>query len=149
MARKALLTHPLFCPKEHRLIWEDGFTRCPLCQGELLKECPPEELSAYSKNAHNVELSGYNQVQNALCYVVLGGISLAIGILFIFLSLKKKFNKIVGLNFASFQFVICVVGLALGVGLLTFGIIYALKGHAKRVKAKRDIDYLAKLKSLS
>jgi hypothetical protein len=142
MARKALLTHPLFCPKEHRLVWEDGFTRCPLCQGELLKECPPEELSAYSKNAHNADIAGYNRIQNALCFVVLGGISLVIGILFIFLSLKKKFNKIVGLNFASFQFVICVVGLALGVTLLTIGLIGVFKGFAQRKAAKRDIAYL-------
>ena len=96
---------PRFCENEH-LVCLNGEEKCPLCGGELSSTVPTEdrEISAYSREAHNRDIAGYDKSQNALCFVVIGGTVFTIGILFIFLSLQKKFNKIVGINVASFQF---------------------------------------------
>ena len=104
-----------------------------------------EEISSYSQAAHKRDIAGYDLSQNALCFEVLGGISLIVGILFIFLSLKKRRNSIIGINFASLQFVICVLCLTLGIILLTIGTINLLKSQKIRKDAKKDIDYLASL----
>ncbi len=104
-----------------------------------------EEISTYSQAAHKRDIAGYDLSQNALCFEVLGGISLIVGVLFIFLSLKKRRNTIIGINFASLQFVICVICLALGITLLTIGTINLLKSQKIRKSAKKDIDYLAGL----
>ncbi|MEE3442959.1 MAG: hypothetical protein VZR77_04010, partial [Candidatus Enteromonas sp.] len=101
---------PRFCEKEH-LVCLNGEEKCPICGVELSSTVPTEdrEISAYSREAHNRDIAGYDKSQNALCFVVIGGTVFTIGILFIFLSLQKKFNKIVGINVASFQFAICVI----------------------------------------
>ncbi len=104
-----------------------------------------EEVSAYSQAAHKRDIAGYDLSQNALCFEVLGGISLIVGVLFIFLSLKKRRNTIIGINFASLQFVICVICLALGAVLLTIGTINLVKSQKIRKNAKKDIAYLATL----
>lgn len=104
-----------------------------------------EEVSAYSQAAHKRDAQGYDISQNAMCFEVLGAISLIVGILFIFLSLQKRRNKIVGVNFASLAFVICVITLALGIGCIAYGTYRLIKASRIRKEAKRDIAFLAKL----
>ena len=138
---------PRFCEKEH-LVCLNGETKCPLCGGELSSTIPTDEreISAYSREAHNRDIAGYDKSQNALCFVVIGGTVFTIGILFIFLSLQKKFNKIVGINVASFQFAICVIALLTGAVLLTIGLIGLFKALGMRKRAAAEVAYLSTLK---
>lgn len=137
----------LFSPSLHR-VFVDGVIDCKNGPDDIVDIPPTEEseIRAYSKEAHNRDILGYDKSQNALCFVVIGGIVLAIGILFIFLSLKKKVNKIVGINVASFQFVICVICLAVGLGLLITGITFLIKALSLRKRAKKEIAYISTLK---
>lgn len=136
-----------FCPVDH-LVCLDGEEKCPICGGELVEQAPTtdDEIRAYSREAHNRDIAGYDKSQNALCFVVIGGILFVIGVLFVFLSLKKKFNKIVGIDPLSFQFAVCVICLAAGITCLTIGIISLIKALSKRKKAAQEIAYLTTLK---
>ncbi|MDD5884541.1 MAG: hypothetical protein PUC66_00695 [Erysipelotrichaceae bacterium] len=50
-------------------------------------------ISAYSREAHNRDIDGYNRTQNALCYLVIGGIvCLALGTIFLVRAQKIRFN---------------------------------------------------------
>lgn len=105
-----------------------------------------EEVSIYSQAAHKRDTAGYDLSQNALCFEVIGGIALIIGILFIFLSLKKnRRGAITGINPACMQFVVCAICLALAAVLLGIGTFNLIKSIKLRKLAKRDIAYLAKL----
>ena len=78
--------------------------------------------------------------------LISGAIVLIVGILFVFLSLQKKANRIIGINFFSFQFFIAAAGILAGVTLLTLGIIFLILALKARKLAKRDIATLATLK---
>ncbi len=138
---KTQLEKPLFNKKDLTLIWEKSEGN----EETLADNINPNEVSSYSQAAHRRDTEGYDLLQNALCFEVIGAIVLIIGILFIFLSLKKSRNKIVGVDFASLQFVICVCCLAAGVTLLTIGTIFVFKALKKRKNAKKDIAYLGTL----
>lgn len=138
---------PRFCEHEH-LVCLNGEEKCPLCGAELSDVVPTDdrEISAYSREAHNRDIAGYDKSQNALCFVVIGGTVFLIGVLFIFLSLQKKFNKIVGINVLSFQFAICVIALLAGTVCLTIGLIGLFKALSMRKKAAAEVAYLSTLK---
>ena len=105
-----------------------------------------EEVSTYSQAAHKRDSAGYGLSQSALCFEVLGSIALVIGILFVFLSLKKnRKGAIVGINPACMQFVVCVICLAVAAVLLGIGTFNLVRSLRLRKMAKRDIAYLAKL----
>ena len=80
-----------------------------------------QEKSSLSRKAHSEDILQYNKEQNALCFVVFGVIALIVGVLFIFLSLKKRVNVITGIDYASLQFYVCVICLAGGLFCLVFG----------------------------
>lgn len=132
---------PLYDTKNLTLIWDENAER----NEDIATEILPTEVGKYSQAAHKRDTEGYDLSQNALCFTVLGGITLIVGILFIFLSLKKRKNAIVGVNFASLQFIICVICLAAGLTLLTIGGVLLAKALRKRKNAKRDITYLGTL----
>lgn len=132
---------PLYNTKELTLLWEKPAETSE----DIVTEIQPNEVSKYSQAAHRRDTEGYDLSQNALCFEVLGGITLIVGILFIFLSLKKRKNAIVGINFASLQFVICVLCIAAGLTLLTIGAVLLIKALKKRKSAKKDIAYLGTL----
>lgn len=132
---------PLYNTKELTLLWEEPTETSE----DIVTEIQPNEVSKYSQAAHRRDTEGYDLSQNALCFEVLGGITLIVGILFIFLSLKKRKNAIVGINFASLQFVICVLCIAAGLTLLTIGAVLLIKALKKRKSAKKDIAYLGTL----
>lgn len=132
---------PLYNTKELTLLWEEPTETSE----DIVTEIQPNEVSKYSQAAHRRDTEGYDLSQNALCFEVLGGITLIVGILFIFLSLKKRKNAIVGINFASLQFVICVLCIAAGLTLLTIGAVLLIKALKKRKSAKKDIVYLGTL----
>ncbi len=140
MKEKEAVSNPQFNQNDYSLNWGDRI------EGEhYLDSIDKEDISTYSQAAHKRDIAGYDLSQNALCFEVLGGISLIVGILFIFLSLKKRRNTIIGINFASLQFVICVICLLAAIVLLTIGTINLVKSQKIRKAAKKDIAYLASL----
>ena len=122
--------------------------KCPYCGAPVVSEdkMTYEEARVASKAAHNRDIDAYNKSQNALCYIVIGGTVLIVGILFVFLSLQKKANVVIGINFLSFQFFIAAAGILAGVTLLILGIIFLILALKARKRAKRDIATLATLK---
>jgi uncharacterized membrane protein YvbJ len=129
---------------------EGKMDACPNCGTPLSAELNDEEAGILSKKAHQGDMREYDKTQNALCFVVLGSISLMVGALFVILSLKKRVNKIVGVNFASLQFVICVICSSLGIGLLAYGLVVFFRAKKKRKQYRRFISVIneerAKLK---
>lgn len=138
---KIQLEKPLFNKTDLTLVWDESNEN----DAALVDNIDPSEVSGFSQAAHRRDTEGYDLLQNALCFEVIGTIVLIIGILFIFLSLKKSRNKIVGVDFASLQFVICVCCLTAGIVLLTIGTIFVIKALKKRKNAKKDIAYLGTL----
>lgn len=139
---KQKLEKPLYDKTNLTLIWEEAEETDKTA---LVEKIEPSEVSTFSQAAHRRDTEGYDLSQNAMCFEVIGGIVLAIGILFIFLSLKKSRNQIVGVDFASLQFVICAVCLIGGIVALTIGTIWLVKALKKRRNAKRDIAFLGTL----
>ena len=141
------------CPKCHSIIKDESLSTCPKCQEELLNisknntDIPSSKVSELSNFYHQDDVREHEKVQNGLCLVVLGSISLIIGVLFIILSLKKRTNKIIGINFASLQFIICVICLTIGIILLVYGLVKIILAQNKRSKYKIIIQELASLKS--
>ena len=135
-----------FSPSRHRVYIDKVDEKEEVT--DLTTTIPSEEneIRAYSKVAHNRDILAYDKSQNALFFVVIGGIVLIIGILFIFLSLQKRRNKIVGINVASLQFFICVTCLAIGIATLTTGIILLIKALKLKKKANNEIAYISTLK---
>ncbi len=140
MKEKEKALKPRFNTSDFTLGWEGNEEGT-----DWADEIAAEDVSVYSQAAHKRDIKGYDLSQNALCFEVLGAISLIVGILFIFLSLKKERNKITGVNFASLQFVICVLCLSLGVVLLAIGTTNLVRSILLRNAAKKDINYLATL----
>lgn len=106
-----------------------------------------KEVSELSKKAHSDDIVEYNKEQNALCFVVFGGIALIIGVLFIFLSFKKKINTIVGIDYKSLQFYVCIIALAGGLFCLVYGLIKLFKALKKRKELKETINTLNLMKT--
>ena len=102
-----------------------------------------KEIRDYSREAHNHDIAGYDLFNNAMCFIVIGGTALIIGVLFVFLSLIRRRNKIVGINPVSFQFFVAVAGLAVGLVLVVWGVINLVRAILKRKQAAIDIAYLA------
>ncbi len=106
-----------------------------------------DEISKYSRQLHRIDNEEYNRSQNSLCFVVIGGIVLIIGIIFIFLSLLKRRNIIVGINFLSLQFFICVISLVVGSICLIYGIVKFIKTFKTRKQIHTKINILGNLKT--
>ena len=135
---------PRYCSRCHTLIWDEGATACPNCKGgDFVSEIDEKEVRDYSREAHNHDIAGYDLFNNAMCFIVIGGTALIIGVLFVFLSLIRRRNKIVGINPVSFQFFVAVAGLAVGLVLVVWGVINLVRAILKRKQAAIDIAYLA------
>lgn len=137
---------PRFCVDCKSVIYEAESETCPVCGKSLSNVLTQSEVSLCSKDAHNRDIDGYNRSQNALCFIVIGTICLAIGIFFVFLALQKKFNKIVGVNFLSLQFFVACIGIGAGLTCIIIGGINLYKAIKKRKSAQRDILVLGNLK---
>lgn len=95
-----------------------------------------------SQALHKESQKQYDKQQNALCFVVLGGISLIIGIIFIFLSFKREYNVLTGIDTGSIAFVICILMLSIGVISLAYGLTKFLLAHFKQKKIIDEINHL-------
>ena len=92
------------------------------------------------------ELTNKSRKDNGLCLVVLGGICLAVSVLFFILSFTRKMNKPAGIDVLSLQFWICIACAVGGVTLLTLGLVQVLTNLKYRIAYKKEIAAIAKLK---
>lgn len=137
------LEKPLFDVEKMTLLWEKGEEEDVSSLSETI---PSSDISKFSQAAHKRDSEAYDFSQTALCFEVIGGILVVIGILFVFLSLKKRMNAIVGVDFLSLQFFICCACLLAGVVLVSVGTTFLCKALRKRKEAQRDIAYLSSLR---
>ena len=121
------------------LLWEKSEEENVLSASETISS---SDIGKFSEAAHKRDSEAYDLSQTALCFEVIGGILVVIGVLFVFLSLKKRMNAIVGIDFLSLQFFICCACLFFGIVLLSIGTTLLIKALRKRKEARRDIDYL-------
>jgi uncharacterized membrane protein HdeD (DUF308 family) len=97
-----------------------------------------------SQKLHQESQRQYDREQNALCFVVLGTISLIIGILFIFLAYRRENNVMTHIDVNSLAFVICVIALAVGMASLIYGLIKFFRALHERKRILREINTLSK-----
>lgn len=103
-----------------------------------------EERHEVSKALHKKDLEAFDKKENALCFIVIGSILAVIGCLFIFLSFKKKMNKIVGIDTMSLQFWVMIIAFVIAVGCLTYGFIRFFKALKARKTCRNRINQLTK-----
>lgn len=124
------------------IIQDEKVTVCPHCSSSDLKETITEdERRTLSKSLHKKDSEMYDREQNSLCFVVLGAISLIVSALFFILSFTRKRN-IRRFNPGSLQFVICVITLVLGLGLLGYGLYRLFNAMKIRSRCHRLINAL-------
>lgn len=122
---------------------------CVKCKQDLvdIDTLTPTQASELSEKLHSLDVVEYDKGQNAMCFVVLGGIAIIIGALFIVLSLKRKNNAIVGFNFASIQFAICIISFVIGGVALGYGLFKLINSNMKRKQYKETISIISTKKS--
>ena len=98
-----------------------------------------EELGEISEKAHHDDIKQYDVQQNSLAFVVLGGIALICGILFLILSFRRVMNKLRGIDTASLQFFVCIACFVLAVGLLSIGLTRFIIATVRRTRLRREI----------
>lgn len=105
-----------------------------------------DELTDKSKKDHQSIVETMDNRDNALCLVVLGGISLVVSVLFFILSFKRKFNKLAGIDTGSLQFYVCIICGIIGIYLLTIGLVFVIANRKYRIAYNKEIAAIAKLK---
>lgn len=106
-----------------------------------------DELSQISRDDHQEDVRQYDKQQNALCLVVIGAITLICGALFIILSIKRKNNKMAGLDPTSLPFFVSLACFAAAAALLTIGLIRFFKAHSVRKALESEIMEVTRLKT--
>ena len=107
-----------------------------------------DELRQISRDDHQEDVRQYDKQQNALCLVMIGGIILVCGILFILLSFKRVKNKMGGIDFLSLQFFVsiaCFVGASI---LLAIGLARFFKAHKIRKQLREEINIVSEAQKL-
>ena len=97
-----------------------------------------------SKKLHQESSRLYDKEQNALCFIVLGGIALIIGLIFIVLSFRREYGQLTTIDYTSVAFVICVCGLAIGSFCLIYGLIKFFVSFNHRRDVIKKINSLKK-----
>ncbi len=124
---------------------EEGTSACPVCHNELKAKPSQEEAKKFSVKVHDDRTKWTEKWNSAMCFVVLGSIGLIIGALFMVLSMQKVRNQIVGINFASFQFVVAALFLAAGLAAFAYGLYKVIVAHQAIKRANHEIELVAKL----
>ncbi len=102
----------------------EGVSPCPDCGEPIYHQLSELQIKELSLTAHRRENEGYDKQQNALCFLVIGIMLLIIGVIFFVLSFKITVGSASNartLKYTSFEFMVSVVGLAVGSFLTIFG----------------------------
>lgn len=100
-----------------------------------------EERRALSQELHKESQKMYDREQNALCFVVLGGIAVVVAICFLFLSYFLD-HGIPVLDPGSLAFIIFCILIVVGVGALAFGLTKFFMAFVRRKKIIKEINSL-------
>lgn len=103
-----------------------------------------DEKHEVSKALHKKDLEAYDKKENALCFIVIGSIAAVVATLFIFLSFKKRMNKIVGIDTMSLQFWVMIILFVIAAVCLTYGFIRFFQALKARKTCKNRINQLTK-----
>ena len=103
------------------------------------------ELRKISRDDHQEDVRQYDKQQNALCFVMIGGILLICGVLFILLSFKRVKNKMGGIDVLSLQFFVSVACLASSLVLLGIGLSRFFIAHSVRKQLRQEIDLVTRM----
>ena len=106
-----------------------------------------DELSQISRDDHQEDVRQYDKQQNALCLVMIGGITLICGILFLVLSFVRRRNQLAGLDVTSLPFFVSIACFVAAVTLLTIGLARFFKAHKIRKALEVEIIEVTKLKT--
>ena len=106
-----------------------------------------DELSQISRDDHQEDVRQYDKQQNALCLVMIGGITLICGILFLVLSFVRRRNQLAGLDVTSLPFFVSIACFVAAVTLLTIGLVRFFKAHKIRKALEVEIIEVTKLKT--
>lgn len=101
-----------------------------------------DEQRKESQRLHKESQEQYDKQQNALCFLVIGGILLVIGIIFIFLANRRKNNVMVGIDVHSLAFYIMLIGLVLGGTGVIYGGIKFIVAYRKQKQIIKQINQL-------
>lgn len=123
----------------------DGIDTCPECGAPLSGGISKEEAKKLSVKVHDDRTKATEKWNSAMCFVVLGAIGLIIGSMFTVLSLQKVRNDIVGIRFASFEFVVAALALAIGAAAFVYGIVKVIKAKKAINRANREITAVSQL----
>ena len=105
-----------------------------------------DELSEISNEDHRKDTKEYDKQQNALALVMIGGLSLICGILFLILSVRRVMNKTRGIDTSSLQFFVCIACFAAAVILLSYGLFRFFRALIARKQLRNEIDEISKLR---
>ena len=106
-----------------------------------------DELTQISRDDHQEDVRQYDKQQNALCLVMIGGITLVCGVLFLILSFVRRRNTLAGLDYTSLPFFVSIACFTAAAVLLTIGLIRFFKAHNVRKALKNEIIVVTKLKT--
>ena len=105
-----------------------------------------DELSELSNEDHRKDTKEYDKQQNALALVMIGGLSLICGILFLILSVRRVMNKTRGIDTSSLQFFVCIACFVAAVALLSYGLFRFFRAFIARKQLRNEIDEISKLR---
>ena len=101
---------------------------CPHCNNELVYDEKDEEKKhVVNQKAHASLTKSKDMKDNALSFIVIGGIVLIVSIVFILLSFKYNVLKVRVFTPASLEFVVACIGSATSLFCLTYGGIRLVK----------------------
>jgi hypothetical protein len=134
-------THCLFCDQPFDA--KQGSV-CPSChQDNSLKALNPDQTHLLHQNCHNQIRKQTEKKNSGLTFLVIGGILLIVGLLFLVLSFRFNVKKQRVFTPGSVEFVICVLSLSLSVFSLVFGsirLILSQLGLRKYRKILKDTE---------
>ena len=102
-----------------------------------------DELSELSNDDHRQDTKEYDKQQNALALVMLGGLALISGIIFLILSVRRVMNKTRGIDTSSLQFFVCIACFVIAAGLLAYGLFRFFRAHFKRKQLRNEITEIS------
>ena len=105
-----------------------------------------DELSELSNEDHRKDTKEYDKQQNALALVMIGGLSLICGFLFLILSVRRVMNKTRGIDTSSLQFFVCIACFVAAVVLLSYGLFRFFRAFIARKQLRKEINEISTLR---
>jgi NAD-dependent SIR2 family protein deacetylase len=128
-----MIKYCIKCGKKLEVNSNDDFC-CPNCKtlnkvAETIMDT--NEVHHFNQSCHQNMKKAYDLKQNSLCFIVIAGILLIVGAIFLLLSFKYDVRKVRVFTPGSFEFIVCILCLAGGLFCMIFGIIRLVSANKK------------------